>query len=139
MPFYFLATITAAVSLFAENLILDRCYMFLVLWYYCTLTIRESILRVNGTRIRVSTFIYNKLDYFYPILYIYICTYTCNIYIATSIIGMVESTSFCLNDTCRRTSGMAKWRLFFIIQVRFELLIYFTLKYPLHETFYNNS
>ena len=49
----FLATITATVSLFVENIILDRLYLFLVLWYYCTLTIRESILRVNGSRIKV--------------------------------------------------------------------------------------
>ena len=37
-----------------DNIMLDRMYMFLTLWYYCTLTIRESILRVNGTRIKVG-------------------------------------------------------------------------------------
>jgi len=47
-----IATITATVSLFVENIVLDRLYLFLVLWYYCTLTIRESILRVNGSRIK---------------------------------------------------------------------------------------
>lgn len=26
--------------------------MFLLVWYYCTLTIRESILKVNGSRIK---------------------------------------------------------------------------------------
>ena len=52
----FSATILAGLSLFMDNMILDRMYMFLVLWYYCTLTIRESILRVNGTRIKVSNF-----------------------------------------------------------------------------------
>ena len=32
--------------------ILDLIFMFLLVWYYCTLTIRESILRVNGSRIK---------------------------------------------------------------------------------------
>lgn len=27
-------------------------FVFLMVWYYCTLTIRESILRVNGSRIK---------------------------------------------------------------------------------------
>jgi len=31
--------------------IIDLCLMFLAVWYYCTLTIRESILRVNGSGI----------------------------------------------------------------------------------------
>jgi len=31
---------------------LDLVSFFLVVWYYCTLTIRESILRVNGSRIK---------------------------------------------------------------------------------------
>jgi len=26
--------------------------MFLLVWYYCTLTIRESILKVNGSRVK---------------------------------------------------------------------------------------
>lgn len=32
--------------------ILDLAFVFLMVWYYCTLTIRESILRVNGSRIK---------------------------------------------------------------------------------------
>ncbi|CAD7090967.1 unnamed protein product [Hermetia illucens] len=31
---------------------LELAFMFLVVWYYCTLTIRESILKVNGSRIK---------------------------------------------------------------------------------------
>ncbi|XP_074042832.1 transmembrane protein 120B [Leptinotarsa decemlineata] len=31
---------------------LELSYIFLLVWYYCTLTIRESILKVNGSRIR---------------------------------------------------------------------------------------
>jgi len=31
---------------------IDLVLFFLVVWYYCTLTIRESILRVNGSRIK---------------------------------------------------------------------------------------
>lgn len=31
---------------------LELSYMFLLVWYYCTLTIRESILKVNGSRIK---------------------------------------------------------------------------------------
>lgn len=32
--------------------IADLIHMFLLVWYYCTLTIRESILKVNGSRIK---------------------------------------------------------------------------------------
>ena len=28
----------------------DACFSFLLVWYYCTLTIREHILKVNGSR-----------------------------------------------------------------------------------------
>ena len=31
----------------------DLIFIFLTVWYYCTLTIRESILKVNGSRIKV--------------------------------------------------------------------------------------
>ncbi|KAL3267985.1 hypothetical protein HHI36_007120 [Cryptolaemus montrouzieri] len=31
---------------------LELCQIFLLVWYYCTLTIRESILKVNGSRIK---------------------------------------------------------------------------------------
>jgi len=31
---------------------LELTYIFLLVWYYCTLTIRESILKVNGSRIK---------------------------------------------------------------------------------------
>lgn len=32
--------------------VLDLIFMFLLVWYYCTLTIRESILKVNGSKIK---------------------------------------------------------------------------------------
>lgn len=32
--------------------VLDALFHFLLVWYYCTLTIRESILRCNGSRIK---------------------------------------------------------------------------------------
>ncbi|OAF69974.1 Actin-related protein 2 [Intoshia linei] len=35
-----------------ESRTLDSVYQFILLWYYCTLTIRESILRINGSRIK---------------------------------------------------------------------------------------
>lgn len=31
---------------------LELSYIFLLVWYYCTLTIRESILKLNGSRIK---------------------------------------------------------------------------------------
>ncbi|KAA0200094.1 hypothetical protein HAZT_HAZT002958 [Hyalella azteca] len=31
---------------------MDVVHMFLLVWYYCTLTIRESILKVNGSRMK---------------------------------------------------------------------------------------
>ena len=30
----------------------DAAFQFLLVWYYCTLTIREHILKVNGSRIK---------------------------------------------------------------------------------------
>ncbi|KAL1232385.1 Transmembrane protein [Trichinella spiralis] len=33
-------------------IVLDAAYNFFLVWYYCTLTIRESILRCNGSRIK---------------------------------------------------------------------------------------
>lgn len=32
--------------------VMEIILMFLLVWYYCTLTIRESILKVNGSRIK---------------------------------------------------------------------------------------
>lgn len=39
-------------NLLVQNRIVDLIFMFMLVWYYCTLTIRESILRVNGSRIK---------------------------------------------------------------------------------------
>lgn len=39
-------------NLFAHWNVLQLVFYFLCVWYYCTLTIRESILRVNGSRIK---------------------------------------------------------------------------------------
>lgn len=44
-------SLMAIASLCLDYRIIDLCLMFLVVWYYCTLTIRESILRVNGSGI----------------------------------------------------------------------------------------
>jgi len=52
-----LALSTIAMLMSVTNLLcnvraLDLAFVFLMVWYYCTLTIRESILRVNGSRIK---------------------------------------------------------------------------------------
>nr|CAD7413788.1 unnamed protein product [Timema poppensis] len=39
-------------NLFISVRVLELSFMFLLVWYYCTLTIRESILKVNGSRIK---------------------------------------------------------------------------------------
>jgi len=44
--------ILAVVNYFLNYRVLDILFMFLIVWYYCTLTIRESILIVNGSRIK---------------------------------------------------------------------------------------
>merc|ERR1719266_3283991 len=44
--------ILACSNVYVANRVMDLIFIFLILWYYCTLTIRESILRVNGSRIR---------------------------------------------------------------------------------------
>ncbi|KAK4872873.1 hypothetical protein RN001_014902 [Aquatica leii] len=42
----------ALVNLMTRFRPLELSYIFLLVWYYCTLTIRESILKVNGSRIK---------------------------------------------------------------------------------------
>jgi len=44
--------ILAVACYFFNFLFLDKICMFHIVWYYCTLTIRESILIVNGSRIK---------------------------------------------------------------------------------------
>jgi len=44
--------ILALFNYFMDIRVLDLVFMFLIVWYYCTLTIRESILIVNGSRIK---------------------------------------------------------------------------------------
>lgn len=44
--------ILATTNYFLNYRVLDLIFMFLIVWYYCTLTIRESILIVNGSRIK---------------------------------------------------------------------------------------
>ena len=44
--------ILAFTNYFLNYRVLDLVIMFLIVWYYCTLTIRESILIVNGSRIK---------------------------------------------------------------------------------------
>ncbi|KAL5277692.1 TMEM120B family protein [Megaselia abdita] len=42
----------AFINLLVNYRALELSFMFLLVWYYCTLTIRESILKVNGSRIK---------------------------------------------------------------------------------------
>jgi len=44
--------ILATANYFLNIRVLDLIFFFLIVWYYCTLTIRESILIVNGSRIK---------------------------------------------------------------------------------------
>ncbi|XP_074106082.1 transmembrane protein 120 homolog [Cotesia typhae] len=44
--------ILSVINLFTNFRTLELSFMFLLVWYYCTLTIRESILKVNGSRIK---------------------------------------------------------------------------------------
>lgn len=44
--------VLSILAFFFNYLVLDKLCMFLTVWYYCTLTIRESILIVNGSRIK---------------------------------------------------------------------------------------
>ncbi|CAG0884417.1 unnamed protein product [Darwinula stevensoni] len=47
-----IALVIATIGLFTNYRVLDLAFTFLLVWYYCTLTIRESILIVNGSRIK---------------------------------------------------------------------------------------
>ncbi|EDV21625.1 uncharacterized protein TRIADDRAFT_59815 [Trichoplax adhaerens] len=40
------------INLLVSNVILDHLFHFVLVWYYCTVTIREHILRLNGSRIK---------------------------------------------------------------------------------------
>ncbi|KAI4495623.1 hypothetical protein M0802_008458 [Mischocyttarus mexicanus] len=44
--------VLSVLNLFTNVRTLELSLMFLLVWYYCTLTIRESILKVNGSRIK---------------------------------------------------------------------------------------
>lgn len=44
--------IMAFINLLFNFRALELAFIFLLVWYYCTLTIRESILKVNGSRIK---------------------------------------------------------------------------------------
>ncbi|XP_049855479.1 transmembrane protein 120 homolog [Schistocerca gregaria] len=44
--------VLAVLNLLVNFRVLELCLLFLLVWYYCTLTIRESILKVNGSRIK---------------------------------------------------------------------------------------
>jgi len=44
--------VLSIINLYANNRVLDLLFLFLIVWYYCTLTIRESILKVNGSKIK---------------------------------------------------------------------------------------
>jgi len=39
-------------NLLTHKRALELTFLFLLVWYYCTLTIRESILKVNGSKIK---------------------------------------------------------------------------------------
>ncbi|XP_076278675.1 transmembrane protein 120 homolog isoform X1 [Lasioglossum baleicum] len=44
--------VLSVINLLTNVRTLELSFMFLLVWYYCTLTIRESILKVNGSRIK---------------------------------------------------------------------------------------
>ncbi|RZC37296.1 TMPIT and/or HOOK domain containing protein [Asbolus verrucosus] len=46
------AFVLAVVNLLIISRRVERLYIFMLVWYYCTLTIRESILKVNGSKIK---------------------------------------------------------------------------------------
>jgi hypothetical protein len=47
-----IAFVFATFAYLLHTRVMDALFDFLLVWYYCTLTIRESILRVNGSRIK---------------------------------------------------------------------------------------
>ncbi|XP_021185429.1 transmembrane protein 120 homolog isoform X1 [Helicoverpa armigera] len=47
-----IAFVLAVANLYIDFRPLQLILLFLLVWYYCTLTIRESILKVNGSRIK---------------------------------------------------------------------------------------
>ena len=55
--------LSALTNLYFEHRTLDLIFFFLIVWYYCTLTIRESILKVNGSKIKVRFL--NNLSIFF--------------------------------------------------------------------------
>ncbi|KAK2723167.1 transmembrane protein 120 homolog [Artemia franciscana] len=47
-----IALVLSVINLITNQRVFDLLFMFLTVWYYCTLTIRESILKVNGSKIK---------------------------------------------------------------------------------------
>uniref|UniRef100_A0A8D0H7H8 Uncharacterized protein n=1 Tax=Sphenodon punctatus TaxID=8508 RepID=A0A8D0H7H8_SPHPU len=45
-----------------QEKVTDEVFNFLLVWYYCTLTIRESILISNGSRYRALAKAYDLLE-----------------------------------------------------------------------------
>jgi len=52
MTVTYVLLVTIIISYFLPTRAIDAVCHFLMVWYYCTLTIRESILRINGSRIK---------------------------------------------------------------------------------------
>ncbi|VDP24695.1 unnamed protein product [Soboliphyme baturini] len=46
----FISMLLALAAYFCHLRVIDAVFIFFLVWYYCTLTIRESILRCNGSR-----------------------------------------------------------------------------------------
>jgi hypothetical protein len=47
-----IALVVDVFALMYHTRFLDAVFLFLMVWYYCTLTIRESILRINGSKMK---------------------------------------------------------------------------------------
>lgn len=63
-----IATVVIILNMSFNSTFLQKIYLFFLVWYYCTLTIRESILRSNGSKINAWWRIHHGLSVFASIV-----------------------------------------------------------------------
>ncbi|XP_066154975.1 transmembrane protein 120 homolog [Euwallacea fornicatus] len=63
-----IATVLVLLNMSVNSRFFQKIYLFFLVWYYCTLTIRESVLRANGSKIKTWWRIHHGLSVFASIV-----------------------------------------------------------------------
>ncbi|CAG9760574.1 unnamed protein product [Ceutorhynchus assimilis] len=57
-----IAAVLVILNMFFASRFFQKIYLFFLVWYYCTLTIREAVLRANGSKIKLWWRIHHGLS-----------------------------------------------------------------------------